>query len=46
MQVTYAGHPLYTYTADTKPGEAKGNDFSSYGAEWYALLPSGEEAEG
>lgn len=46
MQVTYAGHPLYAYTADTKPGQAKGNDFSSYGAEWYALLPSGEEAEG
>lgn len=45
-QVTYAGHPLYTYTADTKPGDAKGNDFSSFGAEWYALVPSGEEAEG
>lgn len=45
-QVTYAGHPLYTYTADTKPGDAKGNDFSSFGGEWYALLPSGEEAEG
>ncbi len=43
-QVTYAGHPLYTYTADTKPGDAQGNDFSSYGAQWYALLPSGEEA--
>ena len=45
MQVTYAGHPLYTYEADTKPGDAKGNDFSSYGAEWYALQASGEEAE-
>ena len=44
LQVTYAGHPLYTYAADTKPGEAKGNDFSSYGAQWYALMPSGEEA--
>lgn len=44
MQVTYAGHPLYTYVADKKPGEAKGNDFSSYGAQWYALKPSGEEA--
>ncbi len=44
VQVTYAGHPLYTYTADTKPGEVNGNDFSSYGAQWYALLPSGEEA--
>jgi predicted lipoprotein with Yx(FWY)xxD motif len=46
LQATYAGHPLYTYTADTKPGDAKGNDFSSFGAEWYALQPSGEEAEG
>lgn len=44
MQVTYAGHPLYTYVVDKKPGEAKGNDFSSYGAQWYALKPNGEEA--
>jgi len=43
LQVTYAGHPLYTYTADTKPGEAKGNDFSAFGGEWYALMPNGEE---
>ncbi len=45
-QVTFAGHPLYTYTADSKPGEANGNDFSSFGGQWYALLPSGAEAEG
>lgn len=45
-QVTYAGHPLYTYEADAKPGDAKGNDIDSFGAEWYALQPSGEEAEG
>ncbi len=45
MQVTYAGHPLYTYAADTKPGEAKGQDIDSFGAEWYALESSGEEAE-
>jgi predicted lipoprotein with Yx(FWY)xxD motif len=44
-QVTLAGHPLYTYVEDTKPGEAKGNDFSSFGAEWYALQPSGAEVE-
>jgi predicted lipoprotein with Yx(FWY)xxD motif len=42
-QVTFAGHPLYTYTADSKPGEANGNDFESFGAEWYALTPSGKE---
>jgi len=46
LQVTYAGWPLYTYVADKKPGDANGNDFSSFGAEWYALRPSGEEAEG
>jgi predicted lipoprotein with Yx(FWY)xxD motif len=45
-QVTYAGHPLYTYVEDTKPGEANGNDFSSFGGQWYALKPSGEEAGG
>lgn len=44
-QVTYAGHPLYTYVADGKPGDAKGNDIDSFGGEWYALQPSGEEAE-
>jgi predicted lipoprotein with Yx(FWY)xxD motif len=46
QQVTYAGWPLYTYEADEKPGEANGNDIDSFGAEWYALQPSGEEAEG
>jgi predicted lipoprotein with Yx(FWY)xxD motif len=44
VQVTYAGHPLYTYVADTKPGETKGNDFSSFGAQWYALKANGQEA--
>jgi predicted lipoprotein with Yx(FWY)xxD motif len=43
-QVTYAGHPLYSYVADKKPGEAGGNDFSSFGAQWYALQANGEEA--
>jgi predicted lipoprotein with Yx(FWY)xxD motif len=43
VQVTYAGHPLYTYTADRKPGDIEGNDFSSFGAEWYALTPQGTE---
>jgi predicted lipoprotein with Yx(FWY)xxD motif len=46
LQVTYAGWPLYTYEADKKPGDSNGNDIDSFGAEWYALLPSGEEAEG
>jgi len=43
-QVTYAGHPLYTFVEDKKPGEANGNDVSAFGAQWYALKSSGEEA--
>ena len=42
-QVTYAGHPLYTYQGDSAPGQANGNDFSQFGAQWYALMPSGQE---
>jgi predicted lipoprotein with Yx(FWY)xxD motif len=42
-QVTYAGFPLYTYAPDTKPGDIKGNDIDSFGAEWYALQPNGQE---
>jgi predicted lipoprotein with Yx(FWY)xxD motif len=45
MQVTYAGHPLYTYVGDAKPGDVTGNDIDQFGAEWYALQPSGEEPE-
>jgi predicted lipoprotein with Yx(FWY)xxD motif len=44
VQVTYAGHPLYTYAADKKPGEANGQDIDSFGAQWYALKGNGEEA--
>jgi predicted lipoprotein with Yx(FWY)xxD motif len=46
MQVTYAGHPLYTFVEDKKPGEAHGNDTSAFGAQWYALKGNGEEAGG
>jgi predicted lipoprotein with Yx(FWY)xxD motif len=44
MQVTYAGHPLYTFVEDKKPGEANGNDVSFFGGQWYALKGNGEEA--
>ncbi len=46
MQVTYDGHPLYYFEGDKKPGEATGNGSEAFGAEWYALQPSGENAEG
>jgi predicted lipoprotein with Yx(FWY)xxD motif len=44
-QVTYAGWPLYLYAGDSKPGQASGNDVDGFGAEWYALTPSGQKPE-
>jgi predicted lipoprotein with Yx(FWY)xxD motif len=43
-QVTYAGHPLYTYTADASPGDTTGNGINSFGAVWNAVQPSGANA--
>ena len=39
--VTYHGWPLYTYVADTKPGQAKGQALNLNGGLWYVLSPSG-----
>jgi predicted lipoprotein with Yx(FWY)xxD motif len=36
-QATYNGHPLYTFKADTGPGQVNGNMVSGFGAEWYAI---------
>jgi len=43
-QVTYAGHPLYAYSGDDQPGQAKGNDVSAFGGTWTALKGSGTPA--
>jgi predicted lipoprotein with Yx(FWY)xxD motif len=43
-QVTYDGHPLYTYSADTSPGETSGNGITSFGGSWHALDSTGAEA--
>jgi len=43
-QVTYADRPLYTYTADTSPGDTTGNGVNLYGALWYAVQPNGSNA--
>jgi predicted lipoprotein with Yx(FWY)xxD motif len=41
LQATYNGHPLYTTTADTGPGQAKGNGVWSYGGEWHEVTVPG-----
>jgi predicted lipoprotein with Yx(FWY)xxD motif len=43
-QVTYNGHPLYTYTADTAPGQAKGNGINVNGGVWHEVTASGQAA--
>ena len=41
-QVTYKGHPLYTYSGDQKAGDTNGQGLSAFGARWYAVTPSGK----
>ena len=43
-QVTYNGHPLYTYTADTAAGQAKGNGINVDGGVWHEVTASGQAA--
>jgi len=45
-QVTYNGWPLYTYQADTAPGQTTGEDIKSFGASWYVLTPAGSKPAG
>jgi predicted lipoprotein with Yx(FWY)xxD motif len=41
LQATYDGHPLYTTTADTGPGQTKGNGVWSHGGEWHEVTMPG-----
>lgn len=43
-QATYDGHPLYTYTADTAPGQANGNGINVSGGVWHEVTASGAAA--
>jgi predicted lipoprotein with Yx(FWY)xxD motif len=40
-QVTYAGHPLYTYSGDSGPGETSYVGAKQFGGTWYAINASG-----
>ena len=39
-QVTYNGHPLYTYAGDTAPGQAFGNNLNLNGGLWHEMTAS------
>jgi len=44
-QVTYAGHPLYRYAGDSRPGTTAGQDSHTFGAGWYVVSPAGRKVE-
>src|SRR5881394_2391954 len=40
-QATYDGHPLYTYIADSAPGQANGNNLNLNGGIWHEVPVAG-----
>jgi predicted lipoprotein with Yx(FWY)xxD motif len=45
-QVTYNGHPLYTYTGDHNHGDTNGQGLTAFGGGWFALSPAGNQLSG
>lgn len=41
VEVTYAGHPLYYFIKDKKPGDTTGQGVNGFGALWWVLSPAG-----
>src|SRR3954453_2678718 len=42
-QVTYNGHPLYTFVMDKKAGDTSGQGVTAFGASWFALSSAGSQ---
>jgi predicted lipoprotein with Yx(FWY)xxD motif len=40
-QLTYNGHPLYTFVNDKKPGDTNGEGIKAFGGSWFAVSPAG-----
>jgi predicted lipoprotein with Yx(FWY)xxD motif len=43
IQLSYGGHPLYTFVMDTRPGTVTGQAIDQDGGPWYVLSPKGNE---
>ena len=42
-EVTYNGHPLYTFAGDSSPGQTTGEGSLGFGAEWDVLSAAGNK---
>jgi predicted lipoprotein with Yx(FWY)xxD motif len=40
-QVTFNGHPLYSFAFDRKPGDANGQGITAFGGAWFVLTAAG-----
>ena len=44
-QLTYNGHPLYYFSADTGSGMAKGQGLKAFGSDWYVMNAKGSKID-
>jgi predicted lipoprotein with Yx(FWY)xxD motif len=44
-QLTYAGHALYTYTADSGPGDISNVNLLQFGGRWPAVNAAGQDVK-
>jgi predicted lipoprotein with Yx(FWY)xxD motif len=42
LQITYAGHPLYYYVGDRRPGQITCQNIAEFGGTWLVVRPSGK----
>jgi predicted lipoprotein with Yx(FWY)xxD motif len=42
-QLTYKGHPLYTFVNDKQPGDTNGEGINAFGGSWFAVSPAGDQ---
>ncbi len=45
IQVTYAGHPLYYFSAEQQPGDISGEGSQAFGGGWDLVSPAGTKVE-
>jgi predicted lipoprotein with Yx(FWY)xxD motif len=44
-QVTYKGHPLYSFVSDVKAGQTMGEGVDGFGAKWYVVGSNGKKID-